>query len=202
MVAQTRPARPVLVASGFCPFPLPHDIILARYRRDGFRISVVPFRMDDMRDTLAFSAHTAEEARRIAASHGGKIDLVGVSMGGIAGLHALKRHGIAPLVGTFIAVGTPFQGTSMAVFGLPTVAFSRVGRQLAPWSRFLADLHADPLPPGPRYVTIVGDRDVVCPPPTARLAGADNVHGDFGHLSLFHDGVLHDLVAAVLRGER
>lgn len=194
--------RPVLVASGFAPFPLPHDLILARYRRDGFHITVVPFRMADMRDTRAFSAHTAAEARRIAAEHDGRIDLVGVSMGGIAGLHAIKRHDIAPLVGTFVAVGTPFQGTSMAVFGLPTGVFSRVGRQLAPWSRFLSELHADPLPPGPRYVSIVGNVDVICPSQTACLEGAENVHGDFGHLSLFHDSALHDLVAAVLRGKR
>jgi triacylglycerol lipase len=196
------PDRPVLVASGFAPFPLPHDLILRRYRRDGFTISVVPFRMEDMRDTRAFAEHVAAEARQIAEAYEGKIDLVGVSMGGIAGLHAIKRLGIAPFIKTFVAVGTPFQGTSMAVFGLPTGVFSRVGRQLSPWSKYLSELHGDPLPRGPRYVSIIGEQDVICPPPTARLDGAENLYGPFGHASLFYDSALHDLVAAVLRGKR
>jgi pimeloyl-ACP methyl ester carboxylesterase len=191
------PKLPVLIANGFAPFPLPLDVAVARYRRRGYDIRIVPFRMDDMRDTRRFARHIADEAEAIAGDD--QVNLLGLSMGGVAALYALKRLGIAPRVAVSVSVGAPFLGSLLSWFALPTGIFTRTGLQLSPGSRFLEKLHGDPLPSGPDFVSIAGRDDAVCPPDTALLPGARHVVEPFGHADLFLDRRLHDVIVSHFR---
>lgn len=195
--ALAAPKLPVLIASGFSPFPLPLDIITDHYRRRGYDISIVPFRLEDMRDTRAFARHVASVSEAIAK--GGQINLLGMSMGGVAALYALKRLGIASRVAVFISVGAPFHGSWLSWIALPTGIFTRIGLQFSRGSEFLGRLHTGPLPAGPRYVAIAGAHDAICPPETALLHGAEHVIGPFGHTDLFLDRWLHDVIVLHLR---
>jgi pimeloyl-ACP methyl ester carboxylesterase len=187
---------PILIANGFAPFPLPLHVAIAYYRERGFEVNVVPFHLENKRDVLKYAKTVADAVT--GHSKTGKVNLIGFSMGGVASLYALKRLGIAPRVATFVALGAPFRGATIATFGQFTGIFTKTSRQLAPKSAFLADLHKDPLPPGPRYVSIGGTDDWICPLATTRLSGAENYEGPFGHQSFLIDPAVHELIEEFL----
>lgn len=167
---------PILLANGFAPWPLPLHIVRAQFRSHGYESHVVRFSLADMRDTVTYAKHIVRSVERAIAERGvDRLHLVGYSMGGVAALYAVKRLGLANRVATLVTAGSPLRGSTISWFGLPTLVFSRVGDQLRPDSDFLAQLHADPLPKGPRYVSIVGTHDLICPPETAALDGADEI---------------------------
>ncbi|HSD12308.1 MAG TPA: hypothetical protein VLC10_02005, partial [Patescibacteria group bacterium] len=67
-----------------------------------------------------------------------------------------------------------------------------------PDSEFLKELHADPLPPGPRYVSVAGTRDLICPRGTSLLDGAEHYELPIGHAEFIAHPDVADLVAPLL----
>ena len=190
---------PVLIANGFAPFPIPLHLVRDRLKALGHRTHVVPFRMKDMMDVERFAEHIAREHRKLQLSANvSRINILGFSMGGVASLLALKRLGLAPDVATFAGLGSPFHGASLSWFALPSAVFSLTGLQLLPDSSFLRKLHADPLPPGPRYVSVAGTHDHICPPRTAHLDGTEQLVLPIGHAEFIIDQGLIDLIAPLL----
>lgn len=191
---------PIVAANGFAPFPIPLHLIRAQFRERGYHARVVPFRMDDMRDVETYAAHIVAEVESTCENFGvDRVHLLGYSMGGVAGLHALKRLEIADRVESFVGLGSPFHGSLASWLALPTGIFSRTGSQLVPGSKFLRDLHAEPLPYGPRYLTVAGTRDLVCPPRTALLAETQHAELPIGHVEFITDRRVADLVVRFLR---
>lgn len=190
---------PVLISNGFAPFPIPLHLVVERFREHGFRTHVVGFRMSDMRDIETYARHIVRDARILQLDAGvSRINLLGFSMGGVAALYAVKRLGLAPDVATFVGLGSPFLGSVASWFAVPTGLFSRTGLQLAPGSEFLAELHADPLPPGPRYVSVAGTRDLICPRSTSLLDGAEHYELPIGHAEFIARPNAANLVALLL----
>lgn len=190
---------PVLIANGFAPFPIPLHVVRDRFRALGHRTHVVPFRLSDMRDVRAFAEHICREHRKLRLSANvPRVNVLGFSMGGVAALYAIKRMGLAPDVATFAGLGSPFRGAAASWFALPSGLFSRTGMQLLPDSSFLQELHTDPLPAGPRYLSVAGTSDLICPPETARLDGAEQYELPLGHAEFIIDQAVVDLIAPLL----
>lgn len=193
--------RPLLVLAGFSPVPVLWAHVVHFYRRRGFDARSFRFRLDDMRDSVTYAQRVASAVRQLS-SGGRKVDIVGLSMGGVAALYAMKRLGIAARVGRFVAVAAPFGGTTISFLGLPSLVFSKVGIQLRPGSGFLRELHEDPLPEGPSYAALCGTEDRICPAKTAILPGARNEFIRFSHKDLLISRVLHRHIVECLRRDR
>jgi pimeloyl-ACP methyl ester carboxylesterase len=153
-----------------------------------------------MVDVIRYAQTVRDHVNQLLEETGKKqVCLVGWSMGGIACLYALKRLAIDPWVGHFVAFGAPFSGADLSYLAMFTGIYSKVGNQLAPGSRFLADLNRDELPEETACVSIGGRRDLICPPSTARLPGAENIVLDFAHGDFLISAELHREIALRLK---
>ncbi|WP_052408063.1 esterase/lipase family protein [Allokutzneria albata] len=113
----------------------------------------------------------------VVARHGGKVHLVGHSMGGLSTRHYLKFLGGTAHVRHYVSMGSPQYGSTDACL-LPEL----LGGQMCHSSRFLAGLNAgDDTPGSVRYTTIRSTLD--------RPAEANRLDGG----ACFHDipGVPH-----------
>lgn len=192
--------RPLLIVNGFSLLPMPLVVARKVYGAAGFRPYTIDFRFRNMRDVEAYARRVAEAVSLIRSEcpGTGRLDIIGFSMGGVATLYAIKRLGLDRQVSRFIAVGAPFRGATISLLAFPSLLYTRTGRQLMPKSRFLASLHADPLPDGPRYVAFAGSRDTICPAERSTLDGAENVVLPFRHIDFlvspaFHRSILEYL---------
>lgn len=193
------PGLPILIANGFAPFPLPLHLVQLEYWLRGFPSHVIPFRLVDNRDVNAYAQNVADKVERLCNRLKlPQVNLMGLSLGAVAGLMAIKRLGIAPRISTFVAVGGPLMGTDLAWAGLPTGIFTRIGLQLLPSGPFVRKLAAEPLPKGPRYVAVAGTNDLICPTWTALFPGAECITLKFHHFGVIGDLGIADAVAPYL----
>lgn len=190
---------PILIANGWAPFPLPLNLVQRQYRKLGFPSRVVPFSLDDNRNIEDFADHVAEWVPRFCIEHGvRKINLMGISLGGVAGMLALKRKNIARYVAVFACVGAPLLGSPLWVLAAPSVVFSKLGRQLRPYNSFLTKLAREPLPPDVPVIAVAGTRDHTCPVWSASVPGARNIILPFGHGAVLGSSTIPPVVAPFL----
>lgn len=145
--------------------------------------------LDELVDRLAV---TVDAVRRAG---GGKICLVGHSMGGILARCYLQQRGGASHVTHCVTIGSPHRGSKLAPF-----AVSRLGRDLLPGSELLTRLNAGPLPDGVRFTAVYSRHDnIIVPADSARLEGADNIElTEIGHAAMLFSPRLADEVVKAL----
>ncbi|MBL8032691.1 MAG: alpha/beta fold hydrolase [Leptospiraceae bacterium] len=134
---------PVLIIQGFLAPTLTNYLLKNRLQRAGFTAEDVPIEglnAGDIRD----SARVVEMAvnAMLTRARTKQVDLIGISMGGLIGLHYLRKLGGDDYVRRFIAIGTPFHGTHFARL-MKALTFGRApgAEQMIPGSDFLRDLH-------------------------------------------------------------
>jgi hypothetical protein len=136
-----------------------------------------------------------------AAPPGTTLDLYAHSQGGLVLRLALAdladtNPGVFSRLGVVVTIATPHQGAELAglvdavksdpggtelldaagdALGLDYRAEDPVVDELAPGSDVIRRLAAEPLPPGPTYVSIAARADLVVPSPDAHLDGAENI---------------------------
>lgn len=149
----------------------------------------------------------AEELSRIVdgvleKSKAKKVDIIGISMGGIVTMYYLHYLHGAEKVDKFIAVASPFKGTMAALWGnLFFGLFTPSLAEISPWSRIISDLWKKPRLSGVKFYTITGLYDCLAPPHTSRHKFAVNTASlPFGHwwLSLALDKSILDTIDSIL----
>ena len=137
---------------------------------------------------------------------GGRIDLIGHSLGGLVSRVYLQHLGGARRVDRCITLGTPHQGTYNA-YWVPT----RVGRQLRPDSALLARLEATRSEAAAvRFTSVVAGSDPIVIPRVFGAHGAEApasgsgsdavVHvPDLGHLGMLFSPTVYRAVLSGLR---
>lgn len=190
--------QPLIVANGFFPVPVPTGHLVEAYDSAGFDAMAMPFRLDDMMDVASYAKHIALAVRWLHDRSGRKVDIVGISMGGIAALFAVKHLDAARFVRTLVLAGSPIKGTPISSFGEWTCLFRKVGRQLSFESRLLKKLRERPLPEGPRYISVSGIFDFISPPSTSTLEDAENHILAFQHHDLMFTPWVHHKIAEII----
>jgi triacylglycerol lipase len=157
-----------------------------RLRDDGFMVISFNIGAVNTRDIRrsAFLIRTKVE-RILADSPWQKIDILGHSMGGLIGMYYAKKLGGAARIRKLIMMGTPVQGTWIALAGIATLGlWSTSSWQLLPRSRFLDELAAGPMPPDLEVYTLAAARDWVVPLARTKVQGSTPVTVPLGHSSL------------------
>jgi triacylglycerol esterase/lipase EstA (alpha/beta hydrolase family) len=129
-----------------------------------------------------------------------RLDIVGHSMGGLIGLYYVKKLGGHQRVRKLIMMGTPINGTWVALLGVVTMGLvSSSSWQLLPRSSFLDELNQGSLPADVEVHTLAAARDLVCPLPSTRLRGAKSTTVPLGHSSLVVSGEVYKRLISILR---
>jgi triacylglycerol lipase len=104
---------------------------------------------------------------RVAALGWSRLDIVGVSMGGLSSRYYLKSLKGTAFVDAYVSLGTPQYGIWSACV-LPLSG----GGQMCPTSSFLKTLNqGDDTSGAPRYMTLWGSSDTTVPQSATRLDG-------------------------------
>lgn len=187
--------RPLFVANGFLPIPIPLEQVVKVYRQYGFDAQAVPFKISDMRDTAVYAESIGALAREATIRSGKKTTIVGISMGGVATLYGLKFLKFHYHIDTLLALGSPFHGSPIAFCGSLSVLFKKTGKQLCYNSPFLEIVRRAPMPPKVRFISIGGTYDFISPKPTTDVPEAENHLWEFGH----HETILPNLHREAVR---
>ena len=170
--ADARGRRGVLLVHGFVCNRGLWNHWLERLTAQG--VPVVAVNLEPVFGSIDDGAAIIESAvRRLELATDTAPIVVAHSMGGLALRRWWAQHGDEHRVHHAITIGTPHQGTWLARF-----AVSLNGRQMQPHSRWLATLAAlEPTSRAQRFTCFYRHCDnIVFPPASATLPGADNRH--------------------------
>jgi len=188
---------PVVCLHGYGGSRLNLFVIAWRLRRDGFEnVAGVSY------PSLGGDVH--EKARRVAAeidriaeaTGSEKVDIVAHSMGGLVARAYIRDHGGARRVRRLVTLGTPHNGTKVAVLAPDPLA-----RSMAPDSRMLADLaRDDPVPALVAVTSIFSTFDAkILPHRSASYRGAMNVEVEgIGHDAMLFSPKVYVLIREAL----
>jgi len=152
-------------------------------------------------DICESAGRIAAKIESIAAQTGiQRMDIVGHSMGGLVGLHYVKRMGGRRRVRRLVMLGTPTSGTWSALVGVALAPLGRASLQLLPDSAFLRELAEGPLPDGVQVFSVAGERDLLAPPASTRLPGCEHICLPTNHAGLLVDAQVADVVDELLSG--
>jgi pimeloyl-ACP methyl ester carboxylesterase len=194
--------RPLLMIHGWFGTRGSLGLLERRLKQVGFPVFSVDLGTPNVREIETSARLVTEKVVRLTARLGiEKIDILGHSMGGLIGLYAIKKLGLAPHVHRFVAVGAPFHGTYLALAGVTFFGWmSKSIWQMAPKSEFLRELHRGPLPKGVEIFSVVAHDDLMVSVGHATLDGARNVLIEGSHASLVTSDYVFQKILAILEG--
>jgi triacylglycerol lipase len=148
---------------------LPFQWALKRAGLQAHTVRLPPLNMAAVERSSALVADRIDGI--LAGSGHPRIDIVGMSLGGLIGLHYLLELGGAERVRRMITLGTPVRGTwsALAALGAPAA------RQCLPGSGFLEALDAKGLPEGVEVIAVYGSFDPVAPKSRCTIPGVRNI---------------------------
>lgn len=167
-------AIPVILVHGYLASPVLMKPLQRRFRqlgREAFTVSLTPFAVGDVRRM----ARQLDASINTVLNQTGaqRVDVVGVSLGGILGRYWLQELDGVRRTRRFVAVGSPFAGTWFALLGVLTLGLvSRGAWQCLPGSGLLQEIRGK-LPIPCTSISMRGDR--VAPPERCRIPGGDNI---------------------------
>lgn len=175
--------RPVLLVHGYFMSRACFIFLYFRMRQAGrraiFTINLRP-RTAPIEELAQQLSEKVDEV--LVLTRAEKIDIIGHSMGGIVARYYIEQLNGAKKVHRLITLGSPHNGTKIAVFGIGANA-----RELKPGSEFMRALNSKSLPQEVKYYSIWSTLDnLVLPQDTAELKDpAVNIkyHG-IGHLTI------------------
>jgi triacylglycerol lipase len=169
---------PVLMVPGYGGSPDDLEPLAAAVLEDGREVVLLPPVGDGTGDLEEQAEALGDVAAEFVDEGAPSVDVVGYSAGGVVARSWVADHGGGALARRVVTIGSPHHGTDLAQFALDAAGTCpEACVQLAPGSDFLRALNArDETPPGPEFVSIWSESDqVVTPPDSARIEGADNL---------------------------
>ncbi len=165
---------PVVLVHGYLStsavlWPFRHQLRKAGF--DAHTVRLEPLAIGDVR---RMARQLDRSVERIRAKTGAeRVDVVGMSLGGLIALWWLQHLDGTARTRRFVAIGCPFQGTWAALLGVAALGLvSRGAWQVLPGSRLLKQLMG-PAPVPTTSISIEGD--ALAPPSRCWLDGADQV---------------------------
>lgn len=167
---------PVLLVHGYLASPALMIPMRDRLAKRGISARTVELSPGAIQSVQRLSSELAVNVERALRETGAdRVDLVGVSFGGLISLAYAQENAHLRQVRRLVAVGTPFQGTWTSLAGIPVMGgISRGIWQTTPMSGTIARMRSAGVPAGvERMVSIAMAGDLTCPPSRCTFDGAD-----------------------------
>lgn len=173
-VQSVTPKTPVVLVHGFLSSSWVLKPIQWRLRRRGLDPHLVRLEPLAIGDVRRMARQLDRSIERIRARTGSeRVDVVGMSLGGLIGLWWMRHLGGTARTRRFVAIGCPFQGTWAGLAGVATLGLISAGAwQVLPGSQLLKQLMG-PTPVPTTSIAIEGD--TLAPPSRCWLEGAELV---------------------------
>jgi triacylglycerol lipase len=201
-----RCAEPVLLLHGFLSSSRTVVLLERRIRRSGHAALSLDL-PSTRRGIEELAARLEAEIEALHARSAGirPLTVVGHSQGGLVAAWYVKKLGGHRRVRTLITLGTPHNGTPLALAGLPLGPLARSLPEMTPGSALLRRLREGAWPDSVRLVSIYSHQDWVVPARGAMLdasAGPHlrNVQVEGSHFELLTERAIHEVVLRELRG--
>lgn len=166
--------RPVLLIQGFFATRRSFDVMERRLRKEGY--CVFSLNLGGLKDAFnnrsidELASLVAEKVERLYSKYPlGPLTIIGHSKGGLIGAHYVKHLGGHRRVRTLITIGTPWNGTPLALLGFLISPMAHSVFQMFPGSPFLRRLRRTPTPAGVWCASLWSKQDRTCPHPAALL---------------------------------
>ena len=180
----TNAARPVLLLYGFMSTRRVLEVVEHRLRRDGF--SVWSINLGGLMN--AFNTRGIDESAELVRDKVermyerfpsmGPLSIVGHSKGGLIASYYVKRLGGEKRVNNVVTLGTPFNGSSSAYWGILSHGLvSRSIWQMTPMSPFIRRLKMGPFPEGVKVTSVYSKDDRVNSFPSCFLENPEEQSG-------------------------
>lgn len=199
---------PTIVIHGFLANALTNLPIHYALRRKGFDTHDVPLPGLNTIDIPSASEMVAEKVNEVLGnSEAKKVNLIGVSKGGVIALNYLRHHNGHDVTHKAITLGSPLNGSSFieVVKKLPKVG--KKAAEMLPYSDFMKKLHAPTIKSTRQaeIISIYADGDFVVNKeaatiPEARMVKAPTGNWPLGHYQLVIDPKNLSLIADELIG--
>jgi hypothetical protein len=116
-----------------------------------------------------------------------KVNLVGMSLGGLIGLHYVKCGGGADQVDRFVSVGGPLNGSSLArLVEFVPIRWTHAIAQTTPDNDLMRELRGCPFPKDVRCFSVGTRGDPMTPRSSWDAAGFEPVETRYGFFPLGH----------------
>lgn len=181
-------SRPVVVINGLAA---PH-VAAVMYARAlaarGLGAFAAPQRLLGFGDVRRASELVGDAVLRVREQTGAdKVDLVGMSLGGLIGLHYVKLGDGGRYVERFVSVGGPLNGSALArLVELLPLGFTHAIAQTTPDNALMRELAAAPFPRGVRCVSIGTRGDPMTPRASWDAPGFRPIETPYGFFPLGH----------------
>ncbi len=181
---------PVAIIQGYGAPTFTNLPIKLRLQNDHFQVFDVPLpglNTQDIRHSAQTVADTVLSLQKKTGAP--KLDLIGVSMGGLIGLYYIRKLEGVKHIRRFISLGTPFYGTTFASIAHFISGQSAPGaEQMRIGSDFMRELHEQEPTADCEVVSILARGDLFVTKKSAHLRGSKLIlspHGDWplGHYS-------------------
>ncbi|OUS24794.1 hypothetical protein A9Q99_23665 [Gammaproteobacteria bacterium 45_16_T64] len=184
---------PTLIIHGFLAHKITNLPLHLGLRQQGFRTYNVPIPALNTQPIDESSQVVAERVEEVLADTGAsKVNIIGVSLGGVIALHYLRCCDGGDRINKLITLGSPLRGApaSQAIRGLPFVG--DVAAQLAPDSALMADMHARDINSNAQkgsteqLISIYSEGDILVPKDRSDIEGATLLKSPYGRWPIGH----------------
>ncbi len=190
----TSDKRPLVIVNGLGAPDLSPSAYGVYFKRRGYRIYPVTLPYLGWGDIRRCAGETAKVVDRALAETGARrVDMIGLSLGGIIGLYYVKCGGGAERVRRLISLGGPLNGSPpwWAALGKP-LGFVPVLRQLDPNSELICQVKETPTPEGVEIISVGARGDPMTPRESRHAPGVEVMDLPGGCFPLGHYALLVD----------
>jgi pimeloyl-ACP methyl ester carboxylesterase len=194
----------VLLLHGFLSSRRALRVLERRLRRDGQTAFSIDLDTRGSRiEELAARLRDEVEALHLRHPGMGRLTIIGHSQGGLVGAWYVKELAGDRRVRALITLGTPHNGSALAIAALPLGLVARSLWQMTPLSPLIRRLRAGEWPDGVRVTSIYSHQDRLSPFPASLVETCDRpdlrnvrvrgTHRDFASKRAIYDVILREL---------